>query len=139
MFFWDVCLLVLYFGFILLFNKNNEFKSILDKDISICNTTIYNLYKPDSTGSINSILYLLQTNIKVFLYSGDWDDAVPFTDTLANINKMNLRMNSMTPWKINEQHVGFNRSYSYNVSYYHVKGAGQSVPMYKREASFRMM
>ena len=43
--------------------------------------TIFNSYKVDSKGSITTIPNLLKSGLKVYLYTGDWDDVVPFTDT----------------------------------------------------------
>lgn len=90
--------------------------------------TIYNLYKVDPKGSMSSILSLLKKGIKVFLYTGDWDSVVPFTDTFKNLERMSLKLQgSQLPWLIgttDKQHAGFYRIYSYNLTVYQVKGAG---------------
>ena len=87
--------------------------------------TIFNSYKPDPKGSIATLPNLLKSGLKVYLYSGDWDDVVPFTDTYQNLYLMNLRQQgNMQPWIINDQHAGFIKVFSYNLTVFLVKGAG---------------
>lgn len=95
--------------------------------------TIFNSYKVDNKGSVFTIPNLLKQGIKVHIYTGDWDDVVPFTDTYQNIYLMNLRQQGvMQPWIFNDQHSGFIKTYSYNLTVYHIKGAGHEVPLYQR-------
>ena len=64
-------------------------------------------------------------NIKIYFYSGDWDDVVPFTDTLKNIAKIKLLQDMpQEAFKINNQHVGFVRTYNKRIKFYIIKGAG---------------
>lgn len=101
--------------------------------------TIYDKYKMDPKGSMTSIPSLLKKGIKVFIYTGDWDDVVPFTDTYKNLERMSLKLQGgLTPWIIDEQHAGFIRTYSYNLKVYQVKGAGHEVPLYQRERAYIM-
>lgn len=118
----------------------NQLNSKTTSTISVCNTTIFNAYKADAKGSITTIPNLLKAGLKVYLYTGDWDDVVPFTDTLDNLFLMNLRQQgSMQPWIIDDQHAGFIRTYSYNLTVFHIKGAGHEVPLYQRERAFKML
>lgn len=76
----------------------------------------------------------------MFIYTGDWDSVVPFTDTLKNILGMNIRQQgNMIPWMVGEQHAGFIRTYSYNLTVYHVKGAGHQVPLYQRQRAYQVV
>lgn len=101
--------------------------------------TIFNKYVSDPKGSYLTIPKLLQAGLKVFIFSGDWDDVVPFTDTIRNMYKMGLKMQGTpVPWKIKDQHVGFIRNYSYGLKLYIVKGAGHEVPLYQRERSLKV-
>ena len=101
--------------------------------------TIYGLYKADQKGSLPQIPALLQKGVKIYLFTGDWDDVVPFTDTYRNLNLMGLRLQGgIAPWLIGDQHAGFIRTYSYGLTVYQVKGAGHEVPLYQRERAFRM-
>ena len=87
--------------------------------------TIFNKYKVDPKGSYLSIPKLLQSGVKVFLYNGDWDDVVPFTDNYKNIYRMGLKLQgNPVPWTVNNQHAGFIKTYSYGLKFYLVKGAG---------------
>ena len=101
--------------------------------------TIYNGYNIDPKGSMNQLPYILQKGLKVYIYTGDWDSVVPFTDTYKNLLRLNLRLqDDLKPWLINDQHVGFIRNYSYNVTVYQIKGAGHEAPLYQRERTYRM-
>jgi hypothetical protein len=65
---------------------------------------------------------------------------VPFTDTYQNLLKMGFKQSgSQVPWTVNNQHAGFIRTYSHNLTVYHVKGAGHEVPLYQRERAYRML
>jgi len=66
--------------------------------------TIFNKYKVSPQGSLLQIPSLLQKGIKVYIFSGDWDDVVPFTDTYKNFNKMGLRLQGNTiPWVLDNK------------------------------------
>lgn len=63
--------------------------------------------------------------LKVYFFSGDWDDVCPFTDTLKNINRMGLVQDGpQIPWKIGTKHIGFIKNYNKKVKFFLVKGAG---------------
>lgn len=50
-------------------------------------------YHIDLSGSISEYRYLLDRLDKyhIILYNGDWDAVVPFIDTVANLEKLNLK------------------------------------------------
>jgi serine carboxypeptidase-like clade 2 len=101
--------------------------------------TIFNSYEYSEKGSYLTIPKLLQNGLKVFLYSGDWDDVVPFTDSYMNINKMGVKLlGNPEPWKVGSQHAGFIKNYSNGLKFYLVKGAGHEVPLYQRERSYNV-
>jgi hypothetical protein len=54
--------------------------------------TIYEKYKQDPKGSLAQIPALLSKQLKVYLFTGDWDDVVPFTDTYKNLNRMGFKL-----------------------------------------------
>ncbi len=73
-------------------------------------------------------------DLKVYFFSGDWDDVIPFIDTAKNLERMGLQPDGIqAPWKIGTQHVGFVRSYKgkKNVKFFIVKGAGHEAVAYK--------
>jgi hypothetical protein len=49
-------------------------------------------YRMDLKGSMSSYKYLLSRidQYSITLYNGDWDDVVPYLDTLKNMKKLNL-------------------------------------------------
>lgn len=101
--------------------------------------TIFNSYNVDPRGSYLTIPTLLQNGVKVFLYSGDWDDAVPFTDNYKSLYKMGVKLvGNVQPWNVSNQHAGFIKTYTYGLKFYLVKGAGHEVPMYQRERSYKV-
>lgn len=54
-------------------------------------------------GSIAAYKFLINTGkYRIILYSGDWDDVVPYTDTLKNFQKMDMDpQGKFTPWIVN--------------------------------------
>ena len=42
-------------------------------------------------GSLQEYQNILKNQVKVWLFSGDWDDVVPFTDTEKNVDKLNRK------------------------------------------------
>lgn len=82
---------------------------------------------------------LLQKGLKTYLYNGDWDSVIPFTDTYENIYKLGLRMQGkLTPWTVDNQHAGFLKKYSYGLTFYLVKGAGHQAPLYQRSRTYKL-
>ncbi len=72
--------------------------------------------------------------IKVYFFSGDFDDVIPFTDTVKNIERMGLQPDGIqTPLKLGVQHAGFIRSYKNkkNVKFFIIKGAGHEAVAYQ--------
>lgn len=53
-------------------------------------------YSIDLKGSMASYRYLLSkiNKYSITLYNGDWDDVVPYIDTLKNMRKLNLEPNN---------------------------------------------
>ena len=42
---------------------------------------------------------MLTGAVRIWLYSGDWDDVVPFTDTEKNVEKLNRpKQGDWSPW-----------------------------------------
>ncbi len=78
-------------GMIAYMNANKqEFHSKNPNEWTPCSSIHYNI---DPAGSIARYqrIFLASSTVRVWLYSGDWDDVVPYTDTLKNLEKMGLR------------------------------------------------
>ena len=111
---------------------------------SACNDTLSNIYNRSKIGSMASYLRVLsETEVRVLFYAGDWDDIVPETYILENINKLGYRQSGQTQAWINvrtNQHLGFKRTFikdGYNsLKYWIIKGASHDVPKSKPEAAF---
>ena len=80
---------------------------------------------------------LSDTDVKIYYVSGDWDDVVPFTNTLDNLYKMGLTQTALDPWIIGSQNIGMKRTFTNedadnkkNIKFWMVKKAGHEVPMY---------
>jgi serine carboxypeptidase-like clade 2 len=70
---------------------------------------------------------MLNRAVRIWLYNGDWDDVVPLTDTLKNLNNMNVKPNGpYTPWFVGDDHAGFYRDYN-GLRLVTVKGASHMV------------
>lgn len=56
------------------------------------NDKISEKYTIDQSGSMTQWIQLLSNAGKyhLVLYNGDWDDVVPFTDTIKNMQKLGL-------------------------------------------------
>jgi serine carboxypeptidase-like clade 2 len=77
-------------------------------------------------------------DIKVWMFNGDWDDVVPFRDTLKNLEKLGLKPSGdYKAWTVDGQHAGFYREYP-GMMFYLVKGAGHEVPQYQRQRAYEM-
>ena len=82
-------------------------------------------------GSIFTYPSLLNYGLRIMIYSGDTDGAVPFVGTREWIRKLNLPI--VTPyhsWLLNEQVAGFAIQYR-GLNFVTVKGAGHIVPQLK--------
>lgn len=86
------------------------------------------LYDIDPRGSIAQYKrIMLNPAVKIWLYNGDWDDVVPYPDTLKNLEKMNIRpVGAYKPWFVGEDHAGFFQLYG-GMTVITVKGAGHMV------------
>jgi serine carboxypeptidase-like clade 2 len=80
----------------------------------------------------------LNKGIKVWLFSGDWDDVVPYPDTVYNLNLLKMKkLGNQEPWFVGETHSGFYQLYD-SLTLISVKGSGHWVPYFKREAAYQM-
>ena len=81
-------------------------------------------------GSINEYKRIfINGAIRVWLFSGDFDDQVPFTDTEKNLLQLNrVKAGEWSSWNVKEQHAGFYQAYDQNLTVITVKAAGHMVP-----------
>ncbi|CAE6075925.1 unnamed protein product [Arabidopsis arenosa] len=96
-----------------------------------CNDDLNLLWtETDKDVSMTPILHeLMGKGVRVMIYSGDVDLAVPFTSTVAVLKEMNLTVvKEWRPWFTGGQLGGFTEDYKGNLTYATVKGAGHMVP-----------
>ncbi|XP_031118860.1 serine carboxypeptidase-like 11 isoform X2 [Ipomoea triloba] len=74
------------------------------------------------------------------IYSGDHDMCVPFQSTEAWIKSLKYAIiDEWRPWIVNSQVAGYTRSYSNQMTFATLKGAGHVAFEYKREESVAML
>lgn len=90
-------------------------------------------------GSLYTYNYIIRSKIRVLIYSGDTDGAVPTIGTREWINKLNLGYQKMyTQWYVNDQVAGFYENYN-GLTLVTVKGAGHMVPQFKPPQAHHML
>lgn len=120
--------------------NREDVKKALNVDISInfeiCSDNIS--YSSIIKGSYQFYPFLIENNLKILIYSGDTDGAVPFTGTRSWIDSLNLDLIKSDKWLVNEEEVaGYYYEYK-ELLFVTLKGVGHMVPQWKREESFRM-
>ncbi|VVA93205.1 unnamed protein product [Arabis nemorensis] len=90
----------------------------------------------------SSVPYHRNNSIKGYLrslvYSGDHDFVVPFTGTQVWIKSLNYSIiDQWRPWLVNNQVMGYTRTYANNMTFATIKGGGHTAE-YKPEESFTM-
>lgn len=100
-------------------------KSKSTEDWTPCAPISYTISNEGSIAEYKRIM--LNRAVRIWLYNGDWDDVVPLTDTLKNLNNMNVKPNGpYTPWFVGDDHAGFYRDYN-GLRLVTVKGASHMV------------
>ena len=80
----------------------------------------------------------LNKAIKVWLFSGDWDDVVPYPDTIYNLNLLRKKkQGNQESWFVGENHAGFYQLYD-SLTLITVKGSGHWVPIFKPAAAYQI-
>lgn len=82
--------------------------------------------------------YLISSGLRILIYSGDVDGAVPFIGTREWIRTLDLqRTQEYAEWFVGDQVAGFYEEYR-GLTFVTVKGAGHMVPQYKPAQAWRM-
>lgn len=107
----------------------------------MCSDRVGNNYQIDTEkGSFFLYKDLIASGIKILIYSGDTDAAVPFNGTQRWIKNLNLEViNKWRSWRINKNLVaGYIENYK-GLTFVTVKGTGHMVPQWKRAEAFYML
>ncbi|KAM3262223.1 hypothetical protein ACQJBY_052735 [Aegilops geniculata] len=88
-------------------------------------------YTYEISSTVDDHLALITKGYRAMIYSGDHDSKVSYVDTQAWIRRLNLPItDSWRPWHLDDQIVGYTRTYSNNLTYATLKGAGHTAPEY---------
>ena len=107
----------------------------------LCSTSVSQLYKRQDKGSIWAYPTIIKSGIRVLIYSGDTDMAVPFNGNQAWIK--NLKLETVKPWKqwraFNDMEnvAGYYVKYK-GLTFCTVKGTGHMVPQWKPKEAYYM-
>ena len=81
----------------------------------------------------------MKNKVKVWLFSGDWDDVVPYTDTEKNVKKLNRKkVGDWNSWNCGDQHAGHYQMYDNNFTVITVTKAGHMVPQTQPKPSYQL-
>lgn len=96
-------------------------------------------YTKDITSTVEHHLMLRRKGYPALIYSGDHDSGFSFVGTQAWIRSLNLSItDDWRPWYVDGQVAGYTRTYSSNLTYATVKGAGHTTPEYKPKECLAM-
>ena len=112
-----------------------------DLQWSMCNSRFEDSYKRDmEKGSFFLYKDLIASKIKILIYSGDTDGAVPFTGTRKWIKNLNLDIKEKwRSWRVNDKELaGYVEKYQ-GLTFVTVKGTGHMVPQWKKVEAFYML
>nr|XP_029123644.1 serine carboxypeptidase-like 18 isoform X2 [Elaeis guineensis] len=97
-------------------------------------------YAHDIPSSLKFHLNLTSRGHRALVYSGDHDMIVPFVGTQAWIRSLNFSIvDDWRPWSAYGQVAGFTRTYSNNLTFATVKGAGHTAPEYRPKECLVML
>ncbi|URD82954.1 serine carboxypeptidase-like [Musa troglodytarum] len=97
-------------------------------------------YTNDVPSSLKYHLSLTSRGYRALAYSGDHDMSVPFVGTQAWIRSLNFSIvDDWRSWFVDGQVAGFTRSYSNNLTFVTIKGAGHTAPEYKPKECLAMV
>jgi len=88
-------------------------------------------YIQDIDSTVEYHLNLITKGYRALVYSGDHDSEISLVGTQAWIRYLNLSTtDEWRPWYVDDQVVGFTITYSNDLTYTTVKGAGHTAPEY---------
>uniref|UniRef100_A0A0D9W2B8 Serine carboxypeptidase-like 18 n=1 Tax=Leersia perrieri TaxID=77586 RepID=A0A0D9W2B8_9ORYZ len=96
-----------------------------------CDYGMHDRYKKEIVNTVDYHLSLITQGYRGLIYSGDHDSRISFVGTQGWLRSLNLSItDNWRPWYVNSQVAGFTRTYSNNLTYATVKGAGHTAPEY---------
>jgi serine carboxypeptidase-like clade 2 len=108
----------------------------VNKTWQVCTGINYEISERGSMQEYRNIF--LNGGVKVWLFSGDWDDVVPYPDTEKNVDQFHRpKAGEWSPWNVGEHHAGFYQIYD-KLTVITVKGAGHMVPVTKPKQAYQL-
>ncbi|XP_028789723.1 serine carboxypeptidase-like 11 [Neltuma alba] len=96
-------------------------------------------YKSEIVNSFEFHLNVSAKGFRSLIYNGDHDPVISFMATQAWIRNLNYTiLDDWRPWLVQGQVAGYTRTYSNQMTFATVKGAGHIAPEYKSEECFAM-
>jgi carboxypeptidase C (cathepsin A) len=96
-------------------------------------------YTANSNASFYTYPFLIAFNMKILIYSGDVDAAVPFTGTRQWIANLNLtEVTGLNPWYVDGEVAGFVQEFA-GLTFATVRGSGHTVPQDKPAQAHAMI
>jgi carboxypeptidase C (cathepsin A) len=120
-----------------------DVKHLLNVDTTItwalCNDAVNKNYTMSTYGSYYLYKPLIEQGVRILIYSGDSDGAVPFNGTERWIANLGLNINKpWRSWKITDDKIaGYTINYE-GLNFVTVKGTGHMVPQWKPAEAFEM-
>ncbi|KAM0835633.1 hypothetical protein ACQ4PT_062809 [Festuca glaucescens] len=97
-------------------------------------------YTMEIASAVDDHLALITKGYRAMIYSGDHDSKIPHVGTQGWIRQLNIPVtDDWRPWYVDGQVVGFTRTYSNNLTYATVKGAGHTAPEYMPKECLAMI
>ena len=125
--------------------NRNEVKTALHVNTDItwemCSDDVFNRYKKQDKGSIWTYPILIESGIRILIYSGDTDLAVPFNENQGWIDNLNLPIEKdWVQWRAYDDHnnvSGYYIKYK-GLTFCTVKGTGHMVPEWRPKEAYYM-
>ncbi|XP_020702657.2 serine carboxypeptidase-like 2 isoform X1 [Dendrobium catenatum] len=98
-----------------------------------------NYYKKDISSSLKYQVNITTSGYRALVYSGDHDMLVPFVGTKEWVKSLKFSVTDRwRSWHVGGQVAGYTESYSNNLTFATVKGAGHTAPEYKAKECLAM-
>lgn len=125
------------------FNRDDVRKALhIDHRVGpwmVCSDKVHSLYKIDTKNGSLYLYHKLLNKIRILVYSGDTDAAVPVDGTRKWIHRLDRKI--LSPWKkwrVNENEVaGYVTEYE-GLTFVTIKGTGHMVPQWKPKEAYKM-
>ncbi|XP_077233864.1 serine carboxypeptidase-like 15 [Tasmannia lanceolata] len=97
-------------------------------------------FTKDVRSSLDYHFNLTSRGYRALVYSGDHDMTVPFVGTQAWVRSLNFSIvDDWRSWSVDGDVAGYTRTYSNNLTFATVKGAGHTAPEYKPKECLAML